>query len=303
MVEYQKLSKMARDNNLDQVPPSFNWIFNQMQQSFDGKLEYDPKDHPNLLINMFGRINLFITDPAAVQDMIVTKNAQIDKTGEFEAAFLNIFGRAFLFSKTDDHWKEKRKACAHAFYKDRLVQQLDVLKEQLLQTQADWVSMIDASKDGSVEIDISKEILKIFERFISQVIFGEDINHLTMPVIVRTNDGSETIRQMGVCDAFETAFDQNMMTLSTKFSNPLWKLLYNLTGRSYAFTAQERLANANCATLRAHIRNYVQKRMSGQEKSKVGNNSDILSLFLESPEVFTEDVIVDELLDFLSGAT
>ena len=112
---------------------------------------------------MFGRINLFIADPAAVQDMIVTKNAQIDKTGEFEAAFLNIFGRSFLFSKTDDHWKEKRKACAHAFYKDRLVHMLDVLKEQLLQTQADWISMIDASKDGSVEIDISREVLKIFK--------------------------------------------------------------------------------------------------------------------------------------------
>ena len=106
MVEYQQLSKMAKDNNLDQLPTNFNWLFNQMQQSIDGKQQYDAKDHPNLLVNMFGRINLFIADPAAVQDMIVTKNAQIDKTPEFEAAFFNIFGRSFLFSKTNEHWKE-----------------------------------------------------------------------------------------------------------------------------------------------------------------------------------------------------
>ena len=82
-----------------------------------------------MLVNLFGRINLFVADPGVVQDMIVTKNAQIDKTGEFEAVFSNIFGRSFVFSKTDEHWKAKRKACAHAFYKDRLVHMLEVLKE------------------------------------------------------------------------------------------------------------------------------------------------------------------------------
>ena len=62
---------------------------------------------------------------------------------------------------------------------------------------------------------------------------------------------------MGVSDAFETTFNQTMETLATKFSNPLWKLLYNLTGKSYAFTAKEKMANANCVTLRAHLREYI----------------------------------------------
>ena len=70
---------------------------------------------------------------------------------------------------------------------------LEVLKEQLLETQADWISKIDASKDGSVEIDISREVVKIFKKFISVAIFGEDINLETMPVIEKADDGSKTV--------------------------------------------------------------------------------------------------------------
>ena len=72
-------------------------------------------------------MNLFVGDPAIVQEMLVTKNAQIDKTGAFEGVFKNLFGRSFIFGKSDELWKIKRKATAHAFYKDRLVHMLDVL--------------------------------------------------------------------------------------------------------------------------------------------------------------------------------
>lgn len=68
---------------------------------------------------------LYISDPGIVQDMVVTKNAQIDKTGAFEGIFKNFFGNSFVFSKTDDRWKIKRKGVAHAFYKDKLVVLID----------------------------------------------------------------------------------------------------------------------------------------------------------------------------------
>ena len=60
--------------------------------------------------------------------MLVTKNAQIEKTGQFIGIFKNFFGNSFLFSKGDEVWKMKRKALAHAFYKDKLVVMLDNLK-------------------------------------------------------------------------------------------------------------------------------------------------------------------------------
>ena len=46
----------------------------------------------------------------------------------------------------------------------------------------------------------------------------------------------------------------------------------------------------------------MRDRKSGKTTSKVADKSDILSLFLENPDVFTEDFIIDETFDlFLAG--
>ena len=47
---------------------------------------------------------------------------------------------------------------------------------------------------------------------------------------------------------------------------------------------------------------YVQERKSGERKSKVQGNADMLTLFLERPDVFTDQMIVDELRDFFGAA-
>ena len=65
--------------------------------------------------------------------MVATKNALIDKAGAGEAYLKNLFNKSIVFSKTDETWKSKRKASAHAFYKERLVNMLDVLKDIVLE--------------------------------------------------------------------------------------------------------------------------------------------------------------------------
>jgi len=72
-----------------------------------------------------------VADPEVVQEMMTTKNAQIDKTGLHEALFKNLFGNSFLFSKTDEHWKRKRKGLRHAFFKDKLIVLLDKLNKYM----------------------------------------------------------------------------------------------------------------------------------------------------------------------------
>jgi len=94
-----------------------------------------------------------------------------------------------------------------------------------------------------------------------------------------------------------------MITVGTRLANPLWKALLALTGKNYGFTQMEKLSDFNCFELRKVIRSYVRKRISGESKSAVSNNSDMLSLFLQSTDVFTEDVIIDELMDFLVAGT
>lgn len=95
------------------------WSFDQSTESKAFR-SFDYTTTPNIVVNQ-GSVQLFVGDPAIVQDMLVTKNAQIDKTGQFEGIFKNFFGSSFLFSKTDEIWKLKRKGLAHAFYKDKLM--------------------------------------------------------------------------------------------------------------------------------------------------------------------------------------
>jgi len=48
---------------------------------------------------------------------------------------------------------------------------------------------------------------------------------------------------------------------------------------------------------------YLQLRKKGASKSSVANSADLLSLFFESPDVFTDEFIIDELSDFFLAAT
>ena len=88
---------------------------------------------------MLGKLNLSIGDPVAIQDMLVTNGALCDKTGLFERVFSHLLGNSFLFSRGDELWKQKRKAVAHAFYKNRLIDMLDVFKVQINETQEEWL--------------------------------------------------------------------------------------------------------------------------------------------------------------------
>ena len=84
--------------------------------------------------------------------------------------------------------------------------------------------------------------------------------------------------------------------------NPLYNVVRKLTGIKN-FTAYQATVAENGQKIRAAIRKYVEDRISGANKSNVEEGADILSLFLQNRDVFTVDLIVDELLDFfLAGS-
>ena len=105
----------------------------------------------------------------------MSKNALFDKTGTLEGAFSTLLGKSFLFSKADEIWKAKRKACAHAFYKERLVHMLEVLKEKVSDGCEKWTAQIAQSPDKNTVVDIAKVFFTIFARNIITISFGEDI--------------------------------------------------------------------------------------------------------------------------------
>ena len=72
-----------------------------------------------------------IADVEMVQDLFGQKYSLLDKTGITMGNFRKLMGESFLFSPTNEAWKAKRKACAHAFYKERLLHMGEILKDKL----------------------------------------------------------------------------------------------------------------------------------------------------------------------------
>ena len=171
-----------KDENDEPIKPSLQWLTDY--HSGDGALHsHNCGDVPNFIMLFNSFPHLSIGDPAAIQDMCVTKNAHFDKTGKFERVFKNFFGNSFLFSKADDMWKAKRKAISHAFYKDRLNLMIEALKEQILSTQKIWHMVIE--KQGEMNIDLASDVLPIFQEFIMKVIFGADEDPPTVEIYKR----------------------------------------------------------------------------------------------------------------------
>ena len=108
---------------------------------------------------------------------------------------------------------------------------------------------------------------------------------------------------MTVSEANEETFQQTLDATRTRASNPIYHFLAKCTTSNPAFNEMERSSNHNCAMLRQSLREYIQKRASGAEQSKFEGSNDLLTLMMASPEIFKEDLIIDELIDFLTAGT
>ena len=133
--------------------------------------------------------------------------------------------------------------------------------------------------------------------------FGEDINDNLFELNVRKEVGSSEFikKKVKLSDAVAECFDQIISTYAAKKMNPLYQLGI-LTLRTNLTSYQRQVAD-NCLTLRNFIGTYIRDRKSGKCESKVKNKSDLLSLFFENTEIFTEEFMIDELIDFLFAGT
>ena len=133
IMTYRKEKERVKKQQLDAIRPTFHWIFDNLTETKEVN-SFDYGKNP-LIVCRAGILMMFIADPDVIQDMVVTKNAQLDKTGMLAGMFQKFFGNSFLFSKTDETWKQKRKGAAFAFYKDKLIVMMETLKAYVTEAQ------------------------------------------------------------------------------------------------------------------------------------------------------------------------
>ena len=237
-----------------------------------------------------------------VREFYTTKNKDFDKTAGGELITKDLLGNSFLFSKGDAVWKAKRQATAHAFYKDKLVIMNEVLRSKIEGAAQKWIKEIEASSDKSTTIDITVEFERIFARSIITIAFGEDISGELFDLEMRKATGGFETRKVNIMEALTEVNACIGESAPVKFLNPLALPGLIFQGKINSITHFDRTTTQNCKTIRQVIRARVQKRMSGETKSQV-SETDLMSMFLKRPDVFTEDFIIDEMMDFFLAGT
>ena len=198
--------------------------------------------YPVAVLNLGTKIYLYVSDPDVAYDLLIAKNSLFDKTGLVKAVFSKIMGDSFLFSSADEDWKAKRKACAHAFYKERLIHMLEVFKDKTAAHCENWLQQMTPDENSTV-IDISKVFSNLFARNIIHIAFGEDISDQKLKLFNKTDlEGLTPMVETEM--TFDLAIDRVMeqvgTTLKLKLTNPLYFAIYNKTGISVSFSAYER---------------------------------------------------------------
>ena len=106
-------------------------------------------------------------------------------------------------------------------------------------------------------------------------------------------------QRLNISKAASTVFYQLLISSISKRIHPVGCFYQMMTNKSVALTSYTKTIEHNAKTVRQFVHDYVSRRKSLQSKSEVKGNSDLLSLFLENGHIFTDEFIVDELLDFL----
>jgi len=142
----------------------------------------------------------------------------------------------------------------------------------------------------------------LFAKNIIHITFGEDINDHEVELMVRDDLGGAkpfVKKSVKMHVAIQECFEQMLMIMGSRFVNPLYLLTAPFVESPYCFTAREKQIRDNCTALRNHVRQYIRARAKGEKRSNVGQDSDLLSLFLSVPDVFQEEDIIDEVIDFM----
>lgn len=78
-----------------------------------------------------------------------------------------------------------------------------------------------------------------------------------------------------------------------------------MTGKNPAFTNIEKYNLMNCKALRQALMTYVRQHKSERQQNGKSPDTDVnlMSLMFQQPDVFSDEFIVDELIDFLVAGT
>ena len=117
-------------------------------------------------------------DPELLNELYVTKNKYFDKHHLGKDLFTPIMGDAILLDKSTDHWMQRRKVLSTAFYKEKLMQMMVIVKNCMTEKVAHWQKeFVDTGKP----MDMIQEVSRVFIKIVLCCTFGKDFSEQMLP--------------------------------------------------------------------------------------------------------------------------
>ena len=131
--------------------------------------------------------------------------------------------------------------------------------------------------------------------------FGEDVNDELFDLKCRKDPLSSefVVKKVNLSTAIAEVWEQNVITYANKMMNPL--LQVGLVSFAANLTRYQLQVKQNSLVVREFVRSYIRERQAGKRHSTFSNKQDILSLFFDNKDTFTEEAMIDELVDFFLG--
>ena len=135
---------------------------------------------------------------------------------------------------------------------------------------------------------------------IIHICFGEDLSTEQIKLQVPEN-GLWVFKTYSIKQCIYVIINQILTDFYKNVRHPVnW--LYLWVEKVFWISNDSKRVKENCLICRDWIKKYIMERKEGKRRSTLTDNTDILSLMLSRPDVFTDDFMVDELLGFFGAA-
>ena len=284
------------------------WIMQKLTEETrqPGDPMIDATKNRMIVLNLIGKVITYVQDPEVVAEMYNKHNANLDKHPWLGDIFEPMFTDVFIVMPTNSEWKAQRKAVSHMFFKQRLQLMAEVFKGHLNKSCDKWLAEIAESKQGETRINIAVEFERIYAHTINHICFGEDFNDDKFDFIIFEIDGganwSFKEEKVSMREAIHNMTFATMKSEGTLMMHPISGPLHLLFDTKVEMGAYFRNLRENSARLKRQVNKYVQRRKSGVDQSKM-QGYDLLSVFLEDQQMFSDERIVSNLIGFIFAAT
>jgi len=223
-------------------------------------------DRPKVVGSYFShRATLGIASPEMVQDLYGSKNKYLDKHRQLRDILYPLMGDSILFSPSTEGWSHRRKSLSGAFYKDKLIKMVEIVKGCMSEKVDEW-----REKFVNKDMDLILETSRILVKVILSCTFGEEFG-----------DSEIEFYQNGIKTKGTVA-----MVVRELFNNLVKRqlsiqLLFFPSSTNWYLTPRDRENKRNIDAFRKVLAASVQKRREAMKKEP--NNSgkgDLLSILL-----------------------